>query len=209
MHLRSYFQTIHWVFVQMLPEQLNLEGQWEVAISETFFPSMYQNVRLIKYMFLTRNFQSLLTSTIYNLVFTFPLRIVLKLWTLSLKKDTIKAKTVSQIKCLKEPKKLRFTLQFEGSGLAFFSTDLGHIFGINDGNEFGVMLRGRGPHKPEFACDIVCIHSLMIHRDLIEYNIVGDKKAPLLRCFSFISKLKAGDITTTEQYMNYQTFGNL
>ena len=71
------------------------------------------------------------------------------------------------------------------------------------------MLRGKGPHKPEFAYDIVRIHSLMIYTDLIEYNIVGDTKAPLLRCFPFLSKLKSGDIITTGQYMNYRTFTNL
>ena len=49
----------------------------------------------------------------------------------------------------------------------------------------------------------------MIYNELIEYNIVGDTKAPLLLCFPFISKLKSGDIKTTEQYMNYQTFSNL
>ena len=49
----------------------------------------------------------------------------------------------------------------------------------------------------------------MIYTDLIEYNIVGDTKAPLLRCFPFISKLKSGDIITIGQYMNYQTFSNL
>ena len=49
----------------------------------------------------------------------------------------------------------------------------------------------------------------MMYTDLIEYNIVGDTKAPLLRCFSFISKLKSGDIITTGHYMNYQTFSNL
>ena len=27
-----------------LPEQVNLEGQWEVAISEISYPSMYQNI---------------------------------------------------------------------------------------------------------------------------------------------------------------------
>ena len=70
------------------------------------------------------------------------------------------------------------------------------------------MLRGKRPHKPEFAYDIVRIHSLMIYTDLIEYNIVGDTKAPMLRCFLFISKLKSGDIITTGQYMNYQTFSN-
>ena len=97
----------------------------------------------------------------------------------------------------------------EASGLAFFSTDLGHIFGSNVGNEVGVMLRGKRPHKPEFAYDIVRIHSLMIYTDLIEYNIVGHTKTPLLRCFPFIWKLKSGDIITTGQYMNYQTFSNL
>ena len=71
------------------------------------------------------------------------------------------------------------------------------------------MLKGKGPHKPEFAYDIVRIHSLMIYTDLIEYNILGDTKAPLLRCFRFISKLKSGDILATGQYMNYQTFSNL
>ena len=97
----------------------------------------------------------------------------------------------------------------DSSGLAFCSTDLGHIFGNNVGNQFGVLMKGKGPHEPHFAYDIVRIHSLMIYSDLVEYSIVGDTKAPLLRCFLFISKLKGGDIITTGQYMNYQTFSNL
>ena len=97
----------------------------------------------------------------------------------------------------------------DSSGLAFCSTDLGHIFGNNTGNEFGVLMIRKGPHEPEFAYDFVRIHSLRIYSDIIEYNIVGDTKAPLLRCFPFISKLKVGDIITTGRYMNYQTFSNL
>ena len=97
----------------------------------------------------------------------------------------------------------------EGSGLAFLSTDLGHVLGSNVGNEFGVMLRGKGAHKTEFADDIVHIHSLMIYTDRIEYSVVGDTKASLLRCFLLFSKLKAGDIVNTGQYMNYQPFSNL
>ena len=31
-------------FTNVLPEQVNLEVQWEVAISEIFSPSMYQNI---------------------------------------------------------------------------------------------------------------------------------------------------------------------
>ena len=49
----------------------------------------------------------------------------------------------------------------------------------------------------------------MIYSDLVEYSIVGDTKAPLLRCFPIISKVKGGDLKTTGQYMNYQTFSNL
>ena len=48
------------------------------------------------------------------------------------------------------------------SGLAFCSNDLGHIFGNNVGNGFGVLMIGKGPREPEFAYDIVRIHSLMI-----------------------------------------------
>ena len=114
-----------------------------------------------------------------------------------------------KVKVSRRTQNFQIYLANEAYGLAFFSTDLGHIFGSNVGNEFGVMLRGKRPHKPKFAYDIVRIHSLMIYTDLIEYTIVGDTKAPLLRCFLFISKLKSGDIITTGQYMNYQTFSNL
>ena len=93
--------------------------------------------------------------------------------------------------------KVEIYLATEVSGLAFFSTDLGHNFETNVGNEFGVMLRGKGPHKPDFAFDIVRIHSLMKYTDLIEYNIFEDTKFPVLRRFPFISKLKSGDIITT------------
>ena len=60
----------------------------------------------------------------------------------------------------------------ERSGFAFFSMDLGQFFGSNVSNKFQVMLRRKGPHKPELANDIVRIHYLMIYTDLIENNNV-------------------------------------
>ena len=33
-----------------MPDQVNLNGQWEVAFSETFLPSMYQNITEGKFM---------------------------------------------------------------------------------------------------------------------------------------------------------------
>ena len=38
-------------FTNFLPEQVNLEGQWEVAVSEKSFPSMYQNITEGKFKF--------------------------------------------------------------------------------------------------------------------------------------------------------------
>ena len=113
------------------------------------------------------------------------------------------------VKVSRRTKKVEINLANERSGLALFSTDMGHNFGSNVGHEFGVMFRGKGPHKTEFGDDIVRIHSLLVYRELIEYKIVGDTKAALLRCFHFISKLKARDIKTTGHYMSYQTFSNL
>ena len=52
-------------FTNFLPEQLNLEGQWEVVISETSYPSMYQNITERKFKFFDEKL-SKCTST-YNL----------------------------------------------------------------------------------------------------------------------------------------------
>ena len=38
-------------FTKIMPEQVNLDGQREVAISEIFYPSVYQNVTEGKRMF--------------------------------------------------------------------------------------------------------------------------------------------------------------
>ena len=117
--------------------------------------------------------------------------------------------TCITVKVSRRTQKIVIMLANDTSGLAFSSTGLGDIFGNNVGNKFEVLMIGKGPHEPECAYDIVRIHSLMIYSDLVEYSIVGDTKAPLLRCFPFISKLKGGDIIPTGQYMNYQRFSNL
>ena len=75
-------------------------------------------------------------------------------------------------------------------------------------NDFGRLMRGKGPHKPTFAYDIVRIDSIMIYTDIVEHNIVGDTKTPLLRCFPFISKLKFGDVITTGQYKTIKLLAN-
>ena len=196
-------------FTNFLPEQLNLEGQWEVAISEISHPSMYQNVTEEKFMFFDKKLSK--SSEFYYLepgLYSSITDFVEAMNTLIQERHN-HSKNCVRVEVSRRTQKIDIYLANEGSGLAFFSTDLGHFFGTIVGNEFGVILRGTGAHKPEFAYDLVRKDSLMIYTDLIEYNIVGDTKAPLLRFFPFISKLKSGDIITTVHYMNYQTFSNL
>ena len=196
-------------FTNFLTEQLNLDGQWEVAISEISYPPMYQNVTEGKFMFFDKKLSK--SSEIFYLEpGLYPsITDIVEAMNVLIQERHNHSENCIKIKVSRRTQKVEIYLANEGSGLAFVSTDLGHNFGSNVGNEFGVMLRGKGPHKPEFAYDIVRIHSLMIYTDLIEYNIVGDTKAPLLRRFLFISKLKSGDNITTGQCMNYQTFSNL
>ena len=49
-------------FTNFLPKQLNLEGRWEVAFSEIFYPSMHQNVKEGKFMIFDKKLTKSLES---------------------------------------------------------------------------------------------------------------------------------------------------
>ena len=189
-------------FTNFLPDQLNLEGQWEVAISEISYPQMYQNITEGKFKFFHEKL-SKSTST-YNLEpGPYPsITDIVEAMNMLFQERNNHNEICITVKVSCRTQKVTIMLANYTSGLAFCSTDLGHVFGNNVGNEFGVLMKRKGPHEPEFADDIFPIHSLMRYSHLVKYNIVGDTKAPLLRCFPFISKLKGGDIITTGQYMN-------
>ena len=186
-----------------------MEGQWEVAVSEISYPSMYQNIAGGKFKYFDEKLSnSTSTYSIEPGLYTSITDIVEAMNTLIQQRNNHN-ETCITVKVFATTQKVVVMLANDTSDLAFCSIDLGHIFGNHVGNLFGVLMKGKGTHRPQFACDIVLIHSLMIYSDLVDYSIVGDTKAPLLRCFPFISKLKGGDIITTGQYMNYQTNSNL
>ena len=144
-------------FTNFLPEQLNFEGQWEVAISEISYPSMYQNITEGKFKFFDKKL-SKSTST-YNLepgLYTSVTDIVKAMNRLIQERNNHNENFIT-VKVSRRTQKVVIMLASDTSGLAFCSTDLGHIFGNNVGNEFGVLMMGKGPHEPEFAYDIVRI----------------------------------------------------
>ena len=210
MHLHSSFQNNALSsFTNFLPEQVKLDGQWEVAISEISYPSMYQNVTEGKLMFYDEKL-SKATEAYYleHGLYSSITEIVKAMNTLVQERNNHRDTCIT-IKVNRVTQKVKVSLANEESSLAIFSTDLGHIFRGDVRNDSGILMCGKEPHEPTFAYDIVRIHSLMIYSDSVEYNFLGDTKTSLLRSFPFISKLKSGDIVTTGQYMNYQTFSNL
>ena len=106
-------------FKNFLSEQLNMESQWEVANSETSYPSLYQNFMEGKFMFFGKKLSK--SSEFFHPepdLFSFT-DIVEAMNTLIQETERITAKTVSQLKFLEERKKLRITLQLKDLVLLF------------------------------------------------------------------------------------------
>ena len=155
-------------FTNFLPEQMKLEGQCEVAISEISYPSMYQNVTEGKFMCFDKKVSK--SSEFYYLKpGLYPsITDIIEAMNILIQERHNHSENCIKVKVSRRTQKVQIYLANEGSGLAFLSTDLRHTFGSKVGNEFGVMLGGKGNHKTEFAYVIVRIHSLMIYMDLIE-----------------------------------------
>ena len=145
---------------------------------------MYQNVTEGKFMFLDKKLSKLSEFFYLEPGLHASITDIVEAMNILVQERLNDNENCIKVKMSRRTQKYEIYLANEGSGLAFFSKDLGHIFGINVGNEFGVMLRGKGPHKPEFAYDIVRIQSLMIYTDLIEYISLATQK--LHCCVAFL-----------------------
>ena len=188
-----------------MSEQLNMDGQWEVAISEGSYPSMYRNVTGGMFIAFATKLSNSSEEYYLEHGFYHSIKDIVEAMTTASQKKHNHRETPIAAKVARRTQKVEIHFSNEGSGLALFGTDLVHIYGSNVGKDFGVLFTGKGLHKPVFAYDIVHIHSFLMYTDLIDYNFVGDRKALLLCCFPFFSKLKSGDIITTKQNMHYQT----
>ena len=185
-------------FTNFLPKQKHLKGEWEVAISEISYPSLYQNVTGGKFTFINvrespeekRKIQPMLIEPgLYP-------SIVDKV--VAVNDKVRKRMGVQKYECNgiyvsveKITQKNAIHLPEDQSVFIIQSADLNQIFGCDlEQNQTGVIMKGKGPHYPQYSYDIIRIHSLMIYSDIIEYNIKGDTKTPLLRSILFISKVK-------------------
>ena len=134
-------------FTNFLPEQVNLEVQWEIAISEISYPSMYQKITEGNFKFFDEKLS--ISTSAYNLEpglytsFGDFVEAINKL----IQETNNHEETCITVKVSRKTQKVVIMLVNDTSGLAFCSTDLGHIFGNNVGNQFGVLMKGKGPHS--------------------------------------------------------------
>ena len=106
-------------------------GQWEAAISELSYTSMYQNIKEGYFKFFDEKL-SKSTST-YNLepgLYTSITDIVEAMNTLIQERNNHN-ETCITVKVSRRTQKVVIMLANDSSGLAFYSTELGHFFGHN------------------------------------------------------------------------------
>ena len=129
--------------INFLTEKLNLDGQWEVAISEISYPSMYKNVTEGKLMFFDKKLSN--SSEFYYLEpGIYPsITDIVEAMNILIQERHNHSENCIKVKVSPKTQKVEICLANEASDLAFFSADLGHIFGSNVGNKIGVLLRGK------------------------------------------------------------------
>ena len=153
----------HSPFTKFLPEQLNLKGQSEIAISEKILTIKVPKCYRGKFVFFDKIFSK--SSEFYELelaCYRSITEFVEPMNTLIHERQN-HSESCIRIKVSQRTQKFEIYPANEGSGLVFFSRDLGHIFGRNVGNEFEVMLRGKRLHKPNIINDLVRILTHDIH----------------------------------------------
>ena len=129
-----------------LPEQLKLKGQWDVAFSETSYPSMFQNITEGNINYFDRKIWKSLE------LFNLELGPHPSITNINEAKNTLLQERHNQsqrcitIKVSPRTPKVEIYVADEGSGLWFLSMDLRHILKSISGKKLGVILKKTTPH---------------------------------------------------------------
>ena len=127
----SFYPVLLQIF---LPEQVNLERQWEIAISDISYPSMHQNKIEGKISFFDEKLSK--STTTYNVepgLYTSITDFAQPMNTLIQERNNHNGTCIT-VKVSRRTKKVVNMLANDTSGLAFCSTEFGHFFGNNVGN---------------------------------------------------------------------------
>lgn len=179
-----------------LENGLQLDGKWEVALSEIVFPTQVKNITDGAYTYRNRSGDDYKTERIPAGVYHSVNDVIM-----AIKRQVdVHHRVGMKWKFSVDPKTqlLSITLSEGSSYLDLVSTDLKTILGFTGEK---VHLNGVGPHVGTFPVDIQRVHAMFVYTDIIQHQIVGDMKAPLLRnvpLFSRLQSVSSSDDNTTE-----------
>ena len=204
-------------FTNFPPEQLYLDGDWEVALLEITYPALYNNITEGKFWYVPQRSTSKKSNneeTREALNESYESVTILPGMYLSLDEifqsmnDALRLRNRQSVelkwKVDSITRHCEIELASDKSQLVFASQDLCSILGFSQ----SVWFSSKGPHRSEFPIDILRFHSVMVYTDIVEFSINGDTKAPILRCFPFNNKIQRDSISVTK-YSNYVSFDNL
>jgi hypothetical protein len=166
-------------FKTVLPDNgLHLDGEWEVALSELVFPTHIKNV--LDGGFRYRNLEGdddMGQLTIEPGIYESATDI------LKAMQEVLKPHYASHgfpgwdVSINPQTRKLGIGLPNDSSYLLITSIDLKNVLGYSNSG----WLSGKGPHVSFYPVDIQRVHTMFVYTNIIQHQIVGDTKAPLLR----------------------------
>ena len=194
-------------FTTLLPENVVLDGEWEVALLEISYPSRCYNVTEGRFFLFPT---AMADGTTHFMRGTFSYFIEPGMYeSLDEIVEAMNAKSTVKYPMAKIGEKsvskngnVRFRFLTE----SYFepeSDDLKQIFGYHEPQELPASHDWEGT----YPLDLSRFHSMMVYTDIIEDEIVGDVKAPLLRCVHIVTRYKNNNIYLTQNVM-VKTFDN-
>ena len=190
-------------FTNFLPEQVNLdEGEWEVALVEISYPAWYNNITEGKFRYKPDSDSPVYKLSIAQGLYPNIQSVIIAMQT-EITTVLNNAEHGMEISVNEFKKKIEFQFANNGALLNLASNDIANVIGFPS-----PCLIPPAANVAMLPYDIQRIHTVMVYTDIIQHGIIGDTKAPILRCFPLTPRFK-NESLTIHQYMNYQSFDKL
>jgi hypothetical protein len=217
-------------FTNCLPEHIELEDNWEVALLEISFPSKFNNVtegRLGLYVndeystqhtLLGQHLECSISPGFYQSVTDVELAMQRAVKSIPPRGegDDPEKRDVWKFEIDKKSRKGKFEIvDKEKWALYLNSPDLAHIFGFGGDDVF---IGANINLESTFPVDICRFHSIIVYIDIIQHGIIGDTRAPVLRTLPFGTRVQSmkktrqfdfDDVVRFDTYMTHVSFNYL
>lgn len=174
-------------FKVKLPEIINLSGEWEVGLSSITFPhSWYSITDVNQTFFYDDGTGAFLPAKINKGYYNSGKEVVQAI------SDTLKSRGVKNIMIQFKDISEKVHIRLKGTSRVAFENHLALLLGF----EYKRIVIDKNMTAP-FVCDLNAgFQSLFIYLDIIDAQIVGDTKAPLLQAVP--AKGKDGEVITLD-----------